>query len=270
MQTGQRTERFITMERNQEKVVVITGASSGLGAELARAAGAKGYRLVLLARRLDRLKNLQKELNGRGVFVRVFEADVADRQRMKEVFKEIGTVDVLINNAGVGFFTWAHEAKVEETKQMLDVNVSGLITCCELVIPHMMARRSGHIINIASQAGKMATPKSAVYAATKHAVLGYTNSLRMEMSRAGVLVTAINPGPIATPFFDQADPEGTYVKNAGRFMLDPKKVAEKTIAIIGRPVREVNVPRWMAAGSRIHSLFPNAVEKLGKNAFFKK
>ncbi|WP_050180780.1 SDR family NAD(P)-dependent oxidoreductase [Domibacillus robiginosus] len=258
------------MVHNHQKVVVITGASSGLGAELAKRAGSKGFHLVLLARRLDRLKELQQELLDKGASVRVFEADVTDRQRMEQVFEEIGTVDVLINNAGVGFFTWAHESKPEETKQMIDVNVSGLIGCCEQVIPQMMARRSGHIINIASQAGKMATPKSAVYAATKHAVLGYTNSLRMEMSRFGVFVTAINPGPIATPFFNQADPEGTYVKNAGRFMLKPDKVAEKTVAVIGRPVREVNLPRWMAAGSRIHSLIPNTVEKLGRNAFFKK
>lgn len=258
------------MEHTKQKVVVITGASSGLGAELAKAASSKGFCLVLLARRIDRLEKLQKELVEESGSVRVFQADVTDRQAIERVFKEIGAIDVLINNAGVGYFTWAHDAKPEETGQMIDVNVRGLITCCEQVIPQMMQRGSGHIINIASQAGKMATPKSAVYAATKHAVLGYTNSLRMELGRAGVWVTAINPGPIATPFFDQADPDGTYVKNAGRFMLNPKKVAQKTIEIIGRPIREVNIPRWMAAGSRIHSLFPNTVERLGRNAFFKK
>lgn len=258
------------MEYTKQKVVVITGASSGLGAELAKAASSKGFQLVLLARRLDRLEKLQKELAAGSGSVRVFQADVADRQAIERVFTEIGVIDVLINNAGVGYFTWAHEAKPEETGQMIDVNVKGLIACCEQVIPQMMQRGNGHIINIASQAGKMATPKSAVYAATKHAVLGYTNSLRMELGRAGVLVTAINPGPIATPFFDQADPDGTYVKNAGRFMLDPKKVAQKTIEIIGCPIREVNIPRWMAAGSRMHSLFPTTVERIGRNAFFKK
>ncbi len=262
--------RFITMGRNRQEVIVITGATSGLGLELAKIASLEGFHIVLIARRLDRLKQLQNELSQQTGSVRIFQADVTDRQAIERVFSQVGTVDVLINNAGVGYFTWAHESKSDETKQMIDVNVTGLITCCEQVMPQMMARKSGHIINIASQAGKMATPKSAVYAATKHAVLGYTNSLRMEMGQFGIFVTAINPGPIATPFFDQADPDGTYVKNAGKFMLDPEDVARKIVDVIGRPVREVNMPRWMAAGSQIHSLFPKIVERIGRTAFFKK
>lgn len=258
------------MDRKKQKVIVITGATSGLGLELAKIAALEGFHIVLIARRLDRLKGLQKELGQQAGSVRIFQADVTDRQAIEVVFNQIGKVDVLINNAGVGYFTWAHEAKPDETKQMIDVNVTGLITCCEQVMPQMMARKSGHIINIASQAGKMATPKSAVYAATKHAVLGYTNSLRMEMGRFGIFVTAINPGPIATPFFEQADPGGTYVKNAGKFMLNPEDVARKIMDVVGRPVREVNMPRWMAAGSRIHSLFPKTVERIGRTAFFKK
>lgn len=256
-------------QNKEQKVVVITGASSGLGAELAKEAAVQGFHLVLLARRIERLQKLKEELKG-AASVRIFQADVSDRQAIEEVFRQIGDVHVLINNAGVGFFSWVHETKKEETDQMINVNVNGVMYCSEQVIPQMMKRKKGHIINIASQAGKMATPKSAVYAATKHAVLGYTNSLRMEMGQHGVFVTAINPGPIATPFFDQADPEGTYVKNAGRFMLKPADVARKTISVIGRPVREVNLPKWMSAGSLLHSLFPSAVERLGKNAFFKK
>ncbi|WP_408606682.1 SDR family NAD(P)-dependent oxidoreductase [Domibacillus epiphyticus] len=251
------------------KTVVITGASSGLGAELAREAVSAGFHAVLVARRLDFLEKIKKELDPTGN-VRVFQADVTDRTALESVFREIGQVDVLINNAGVGYFAWAHEMKPEETVQMISVNVNGLINCTELVIQQMIERRSGHIINVASQAGKLATPKSAVYAATKHAVLGYTNSIRMELARSNVLVTAINPGPIATPFFDNADPEGTYIKNAGKIMLDPVYVARKTIAAIGRPVREVNVPKWMAAGSIIHHLFPKTVERLGRKVFFQK
>lgn len=252
------------------QVVVITGASSGLGAELAREAASAGFHVVLLARRMDRLIQLKSELEPLSENVRIFQADVTNRTLLEDVFRKIGSIDVLINNAGVGYFTWAHEANLKQTAQMINVNVTGLIHCCELVMPQMINRKSGHIINIASQAGKLATPKSAVYAATKHAVLGYTNSIRMELSRFGIFVTAINPGPIATPFFDQADPEGTYQKNAGKFMLDPADVASKTIQAIGRPVREVNLPGWMAAGSLLHSLFPKTVERIGRKAFFKK
>ncbi|OLN23294.1 oxidoreductase [Domibacillus antri] len=251
------------------KTVVITGASSGLGAELAKEAVSAGYRVVLIARRLDRLEQIKKEL-GESDNVRIFQADVTDRAALKSIFHDIGRVDVLINNAGVGYFAWAHEVKPEETAEMINVNVTGLIQCTELVIPQMIERKNGHIINIASMAGKLATPKSAVYAATKHAVLGFTNSIRMELGRSNVYVTAINPGPIATPFFEKADPEGTYLKKASKLMLNPAEVARKTVAVIGRPVREVNIPKWMAAGSVIHTLFPGTVERLARKAFFQK
>ncbi|OAH55949.1 oxidoreductase [Domibacillus aminovorans] len=253
-----------------KKIVVITGASSGLGTELAKEAVSSDYSVVLIARRVERLEQIKKEIETSPDSVRIYQADVTDRTALSALFTEIGRVDVLINNAGVGYFAWAHEMKPEETAQMINVNVMGLINCSELVMPQMIERKSGHIINIASQAGKLATPKSAVYAATKHAVLGYTNSIRMELGRSNVRVTAINPGPIATPFFDKADPEGTYMKNAGKLMLDPADVSKKTIAVIGQPVREVNIPKWMAMGSFIHSLFPGTVERVGRKAFFQK
>ncbi|OKL38042.1 SDR family NAD(P)-dependent oxidoreductase [Domibacillus mangrovi] len=253
-----------------KQIVVITGASSGLGTELAKEAVSSGYSVVLIARRMERLQQLKQELETSSNTVRVYQADVTDRTALCALFTEIGHVDVLINNAGVGYFAWAHEMKQEETEQMMNVNVTGLINCSELVMPQMIKRKSGHIINISSQAGKLATPKSAVYAATKHAVLGYTNSIRMELGRSNVRVTAINPGPIATPFFDKADPEGTYLKNAKKFMLDPADVSKKTIAVIGRPVREVNMPKWMGMGSFIYSLFPGTVERMGRKAFFQK
>ena len=105
-----------------------------------------------------------------------------------------------MNNAGFGAFREAHEASMDEIKGMFDVNVVGLMACTSIVLPKMRERRFGHIINIASQAGKIATPKSSVLSATKHAVLGYTNSLRMELADFNVQVTSVNPGPIATNF----------------------------------------------------------------------
>lgn len=134
----------------------------------------------------------------------------------------------------------------------------------------MKNRRSGHIINIASQAGKIATPKSSVYAATKHAVLGFTDSLRMEAEQHGIFVTAVNPGPIRTNFFHIADQSGEYVKNVERWMLSPEKVAKRVVSIMMTPTREVNMPRWMNIGSQLYRLFPSVVEKVGKRAFFKK
>lgn len=199
------------MSRLQGKTVVITGASSGLGMEIAKQTAAEGARLILLARRQERLEEVKETLSRTfSADVRIYSVDISKKAEVEKVFsqmlEEVSAIDILINNAGFGIFSEAHEARWEETEAMFKVNVLGLIACTQMVIPHMKARKSGHIINIASQAGKMATPKSSIYAATKHAVLGYTNSLRMEMARDGVHVTAVNPGPIATEFLRQLIP----------------------------------------------------------------
>lgn len=262
--------------RLKGKTMVITGASSGLGYEMAKLAAKEGAQLVLLARRLDRLERLKQKIEQdfatKNVFV--YSMDVSKRTDVEQVFAEIftrfGSIDVLINNAGFGVFDYAHQAKWEDTEAMFQVNVLGVIACTEMVMKEMQTRKSGHIINIASQAGKMATPKSSVYAATKHAVLGYTNSLRMELARDNVHVTAVNPGPIATDFFTTADPSGAYVENVGRWMLQPEKVAKAIIEAIGTNKREINLPKWMNTGSIFYTLFPRVVERLGRKAFFKK
>ena len=253
----------------KEKNIVITGASGGIGAEIAKLCAARGANLVLLARSLDKLQQLQSDLQQKyHVSVDVFQLDVSDTNQVEEVFKQIfdtiGQIDILVNNAGFGIFREAHKATMDEIKGMFDVNVVGLMACTNMVLPKMRERRSGHIINIASQAGKIATPKSSVYSATKHAVLGYTNALRMELADYNVLVTAVNPGPIATNFFDIADEQGTYVKNVQRFILQPEFVARKVVDSMLTKAREINLPRWMNMGSVVYVLFPRLFERIGK------
>jgi uncharacterized protein len=255
--------------------IVITGASGGIGAEIAKLCAASGANLVLLARSLDKLQQLQASLlQKHQVKVDVFQLDVSDTVKVEQVFNEIfltvGHVDILVNNAGFGVFREAHEVKIDEIKGMFEVNVVGLMACTSMVLPKMREQRFGHIINIASQAGKIATPKSSVYSATKHAVLGYTNALRMELSDFNVKVTSVNPGPIATNFFNIADEKGTYVKNVQKFMLQPEYVAGKVVASMLTNTREINLPRWMNMGSVVYVLFPRLFERIGKKAFNKK
>jgi len=251
------------------KNIVITGASGGIGAEIAKLCAASGANLVLLARRLDKLEQLQSELQQKhNVKVDVFQLDVSNTDQVQAVFRQIfetiGDIDILVNNAGFGVFREAHEASIDEIKGMFEVNVVGLMACTSMVLPKMRARRFGHIINIASQAGKIATPKSSVYSATKHAVLGYTNSLRMELTDYNVQVTSVNPGPIATNFFNIADEQGTYVKNVQRFILQPEFVACKVVDSMLTKTREINLPRWMNMGSVVYVLFPRLFERIGK------
>lgn len=262
-------------EQLKGKNIVITGASGGIGAEIAKLCAESGANLVLIARSIEKLKQLQIELQQKHpVRVDVYQLDVSDTEKVNEVFTaifaEIGEVDILVNNAGFGVFREAHAATMDEIKGMFNVNVVGLMACTSMVLPKMRERRFGHIINIASQAGKIATPKSSVYSATKHAVLGYTNSLRMELSDFNVLVTSVNPGPIATNFFNIADEKGTYVKNVQKFMLQPEYVARKVVDSMLTKTREINLPRWMNMGSVVYVLFPRLFERIGKKAFNKK
>jgi uncharacterized protein len=259
----------------QGKHIVITGASGGIGAEIAKLCAKRGANLTLLARSINKLNQLKKELEEKySIHVIVHQLDVSNTDEIHRVFQtisnEMPSIDILVNNAGFGVFREAHEASIEEIKSMFEVNVVGLMVCTSMVLPKMRERRFGHIINIASQAGKIATPKSSVYSATKHAVLGYSNSLRMELSEYGVYVTTVNPGPIATNFFNIADEKGTYVKNVQKFMLQPKYVAEKVVNAMLTKTREINLPRWMNVGSIIYTLFPRTFERLGRKAFNQK
>lgn len=262
-------------DRLNNKNVIITGASGGIGAEMAALCAERGANLVLLARNLEKLNMLKADLQKRfPVEVFVHKLDVSSIEDVRSVFSEvlekIGRVDVLVNNAGYGIFREAHEAKMDEIKGMFDVNVIGLMACTSMVLPAMRKQGNGHIINIASQAGKIATPKSSVYSATKHAVLGYTNSLRMELAEYNVFVTAVNPGPIETNFFTIADEKGTYVKNVQKFMLKPDYVARKVVDAMLTSTREINLPRWMNAGSIVYALFPRLFERIGRRAFNQK
>ncbi len=259
----------------RNKNIIITGASGGIGERMAYLCAERGANLVLVARSFDKLQSLKEQLERKfSVKVYVFQLDVAKTEHVEAVFKEIlqqfDQIDVLVNNAGFGVFRYANDADIDEVKRMFAVNVLGLIACTKMVLPQMIAQRHGQIINIASQAGKIATPKSSAYSASKHAVLGYTNSLRMEVAEHGIQVMAVNPGPIETNFFDIADTEGTYVKNVQKYMLKPDAVAKKVVDRMLTSTREINLPRWMNAGSIVFALFPRLFERAGRSAFNKK
>jgi uncharacterized protein len=263
------------INRLRGKIVVITGASGGLGKEIAIATAKQGGIVVLVARSLEKLEALRQMLiETNGIKAHAFQLDVSNLNDVKEVFgqiaREVGDIDILVNNAGYGVFKEAAQTNILEAKAMFDVNVLGLMACTSSVLPIMKRRKSGHIINIASQAGKMATPKSSLYSATKFAVLGYSNALRMELQNDHIFVTTVNPGPIATNFFERADESGNYVKNIGKFMLKPDLVARKIVEAMCTAKREINLPGWMNIASKVYYLFPRTAELVGKRAFFKK
>ncbi|WP_203287811.1 SDR family oxidoreductase [Metabacillus sp. cB07] len=262
-------------QKLKDRYVVITGASGGIGEKMAALAAASGAHPILIARRADLLAAAAKRISDQyGVTCTYYPLDVSDLDAVAQTFARIldsvPQIDVLVNNAGFGIFNTVEEATLDEMTSMFEVNVFGLIACTKMVLPGMRARNDGHIINIASQAGKLATPKSSLYSATKHAVLGFTNSLRMELVDTGIHVTSVNPGPIQTNFFNIADQSGTYVKNVQRFMLDPDKVSEKIVSAMMTEKREINLPGWMNAGSSFYQLMPRVFEKLAGKALSRK
>jgi len=188
------------MENIKDKVVVITGASSGLGEAAARALAGGGAKLVLGARRMDRLKALAGELSlGEGAAV---ETDVSNYDQVKHLVDQAvklhGRVDVILNNAGLMPLSPLDRLKVDEWDRMIDVNIKGVLYGIAAVLPHMKARKSGHIINVSSVAGHKVSPGTSVYAATKHAVRVITEGLRQEVKPYNIRTTIISPGAVAS------------------------------------------------------------------------
>lgn len=255
----------------QNKIVVITGGTSGIGAEMARQLVKEGAVPVITGRSQDRLQQMADQLGGSiGVYAFDVRNEVSTKNAFEQIEQKYGPIDVLINNAGYGVFETFVNTPIDKFMDMMDVNYMGIVRCTKAVLPGMIKRGHGHIVNIASIAGKMGTAKSTGYSASKHAVLGLTNSLRQELAGTGIKVTAINPGPIDTPFFATADPSGNYVKNVKAFMLKPEKVAEVVIRAIKRGSAERNIPNLFAFGVKLSQLFPRTFDRFAARFLNKK
>jgi len=192
------------MQNIQDKVIVITGASSGLGEAAARLLAAHGAKLVLGARRLDRLHDLSRELDlGDRAVVRT---DVTSFDQVKQLVDHAvathGRIDVLINNAGLMPHSPLERVKVEDWNRIIDVNIKGVLYGIGAALPHMQAQKSGHIINVSSVAGHKVRPGSAVYAASKSAVRVISEGLRMEVKPYNIRTTIISPGAVESELAD--------------------------------------------------------------------
>ena len=186
------------------KVALVTGASAGLGVEFARQLAKRGHRLVLAARRKDRLEELAKELgNARAVAIDLSKKDAAAKL-MADVEANGEVVDLLVNNAGFGLIGRFAELDAKRERQMIDLNVGTLTDLCRAVAPGMIGRKSGGIINVASTAAFQPGPKMAVYFATKAFVLSLSEALHEELKPHGVNVSCLCPGPTRTEFGDVA------------------------------------------------------------------
>jgi short-subunit dehydrogenase len=231
---------------------LITGASGGIGLELARRFAASGHDLVLVARSADRLAALAEQLrHDAGITVTPIPADLAEPAAAEAIAAAIDgrgiTLDALVNNAGVGLFGAFAEAPLHAQLAMIRLNVTSLVHLTGLLLPGMIARGRGRIVNVASTAGFQPGPLMAVYYATKAFVLSFSEALAEELAGSGVTVTTVCPGPTATGFQDAAGLPG--LRTAQRhIMMDVGPVADATFrgALAGR---RLVIPGWL---NRVH------------------
>ena len=246
------------MSHNIEgKVVVITGASSGLGEATARLLSAQGASVVLGARRIDRLRVLADELSRRGGKALAVPTDVIQCDQVKRLVdaavQTYGRIDVMINNAGLMPQALLERLKIDEWNRMIDVNIKGVLYGIAAALPHMKQQKAGHFINVSSVAGHRVGPGFAVYAATKYAVRALSEGLRQEVKPYNIRTTVISPGAVATElpntvtdpqaaerirkfYAEVAIPAESFARAAAFAMSQPEEVDVNEILF--RPTRQ--------------------------------
>ncbi|CAI2794296.1 SDR family oxidoreductase [Serratia ficaria] len=226
----------------KDKVIVITGASSGMGEAAARHLAKNGAKVVLAARRSDRIDTLAREINEQGGTAIAIATDVTRENDVKKLVdtavNQLGRIDVLINNAGVMPLSPLDQVKVREWNQMIDVNLRGVLHGIAAALPYMKAQKSGHIINTASVAGHLVFPASAVYSATKYAVRALTEGLRKEASAYNVRATIISPGAVSTELLEHISDKDVQAVNqeyVGKVGVPPETYARMVAFAINEP-----------------------------------
>ncbi|MEJ2860964.1 SDR family oxidoreductase [Actinomycetospora flava] len=223
---------------------VVTGASSGIGEATARALAGRGARVALLARRRDRLDALAGELGDRAA---VFEVDVTDdaavAETMAAVVRELGGIDVLVNDAGYGSMVPALEADLAEWRTMVDVNVNGVLLTTHAALPHLVEAAQGprgvaDVVTISSVAGrKVASPGAGVYAATKHAVNAFSEALRQELAARHVRVGLVEPGLVRSEMTEHSGAAADAEEHFALGLMEPGDIADAVVYMVTRPRR---------------------------------
>lgn len=231
---------------SEKKVALITGATSGIGKAIAYEFAKNGIDLIICGRRQERLDQIIKDL-GSKVNVHTLRFDVRDKnQTLKAIHtlpKNFKTIDILINNAGNAHgLDPIQSGNIDDWDAMIDINVKGLLYVSKAIIPQMVERKSGHIINIGSSAGRELYPKGNVYCGSKSAVLSITEGMRIDLNPFGIKVCAINPGLVETEF-SQVRFKGDAIANSvykGFKALQPEDIADIVYYTVSRP-KHVNI-----------------------------
>jgi short-subunit dehydrogenase len=236
---------------------LVTGASSGIGASVARALAAAGARVALVARRRERLEALARSLPPEAA--ESFPCDVRDPAAIAAtaaaVAARFGHVDLLVNNAGIGRYLTFLETGPADVAALFETNIHAALHFTRSVLPGMLARRRGHLVNVASIAARIGSRNHAVYCASKFALAGFSESLVYELEGTGVGVTLVNPGIIDTPFFDHAS-FAAFPTQARARAIPPERVAAAILRAVRREIPEITVPASYAIGTLLKTAAP--------------
>ena len=254
--------------RIEGKLALVTGASSGIGRATALALAAKGADLIVVARRRDLLDAVRLEIEARGRKCHIVVADLSSEAGSADAAASalaIGPVDILVNNAGFAIFDEISSARGADLESMMMTNYFGALRLTRLLLPSMISRRSGAIVNVASIAGIMGFFRMGGYSATKFALVGMSEALRDELFSTGVRVSLVCPGTTETGFFEYA--ERGKIPSASRLILaiPPERVARAIIRAVERGSYRIVVPWTAAVFMKMKEIFPRTAHFLMRN-----
>lgn len=251
----------IDLKPLDQQVIVVTGASSGIGLATAQMAAAQGAAVVAVARSKQVLDELERVLSAEGAQVMAVEADVGELGQVESVataaLARFGRIDTWINNAGVSIYGRLDEVSLEDSRRMFDTNYWGVVHGSLVALPHLKVH-GGALINVGSEVSEATIPLQAMYSASKHAVKAFTDGLRMELSldKAPVSVTLIQPTAVDTPYPEHA---GNYLDQEPKLptpMIDPEKVARAILKAATRPTKDIRVGAMSKLNTTIAKLMP--------------
>ena len=255
----------------KNKVVVITGASSGIGAASAKKFAEKGAKIVLVGRKNEKLLDMEKKLSKFNISTLVCKCDVSEKSQVKkmseQVLNKFSKIDILVNNAGFAIYGKVSDLSIEEIEAQTATNYLGMVYCVKNFLPKMLEQNSGHIVNVASVAASFGLPGIASYCASKFAMLGFSEGLKHELQNTGVRVTVVSPIMVRTNFFDH--PSFETLPKYSPTSLSAEKVAKAVIKAANSSRLEIIVPSVVRGAVWAKHTFPFFINPIVGSAFKK-
>ncbi len=246
------------------KTVLITGASSGIGKEATIQFAKKGSNVILVARRKQKLQQIDNDLKKFNISTLICECDISDKLQVEKmsklVLEKYGFIDILVNNAGFAIYGSVSNLTIEEIESQMETNYFGMIYCIKNFLPSMLEKKSGHIVNVASVAASFGLPGIASYCASKYAMLGFSEGLKHELKGTGIGITVVSPIMVRTNFFDH--PSFRKIPKYSPISLSDKVVANAILRAANSPRLEIIVPSVVRGAIWIKNTFPYLINPI--------